>query len=128
MGHSADLLDSQYLLVASMDVDPLNEELFNSVYDQEHIPFLSEVPGVRKIVRYRRQPFQMRIGGELRSIDSGQPQYHAIYAIDGPEVLESLSWGDAVERGRWPSQVRPKTRNRAHLLLRNLADSPLSAR
>ena len=35
-----------YLMIASMDVDPEHEDLFNEVYDTEHVPFLSQVPGV----------------------------------------------------------------------------------
>jgi hypothetical protein len=35
------------------------------------------------------------------------PIYTAIYEIDDPQVLESPQWAEAVERGRWPSEVRP---------------------
>jgi hypothetical protein len=31
-------------------------------------------------------------------------------------VLVSTAWAQAVEMGRWPSQVRPYTRNRQHAL------------
>jgi hypothetical protein len=31
-------------------------------------------------------------------------------------VLTSDAWAKAVEVGRWPSQVRPYTRNRRHVL------------
>ena len=37
---------SKYLFVASMDVDPSKEALFNEVYDTEHCPELSQVSGV----------------------------------------------------------------------------------
>ena len=40
----------------------------------------------------------------------------ALYEIDGPHVLVSPEWAQAVELGRWPSQVRPYTRNRRHTL------------
>ena len=33
-------ITSKYVFVASMDVDPANEALFNEVYDTEHIPEL----------------------------------------------------------------------------------------
>ena len=35
-----------------------------------------------------------------------------------PEVLKSPEWADAVEQGRWPSEVRPYTSNRRHVLYR----------
>jgi len=36
-------INSQYLFVASMDVDPDKEDLFNEVYDTEHVPNLLTV-------------------------------------------------------------------------------------
>jgi hypothetical protein len=33
-------------------------------------------------------------------------------------VLVSPEWAKAVEAGRWPTQVRPFTRNRRHTLYR----------
>jgi hypothetical protein len=33
-------IKSKYLFVASMDVDPAKEALFNEVYDTEHVPNL----------------------------------------------------------------------------------------
>jgi hypothetical protein len=39
-------INSKYIFVASMDVDPDKEALFNEVYDIEHIPNLLKVPGV----------------------------------------------------------------------------------
>lgn len=63
----------------------------------------------------------MSIGGEQRTIDMGdEPKYTAIYEIDGPEVLVSETWAEAVERGRWSSEVRPYTSNRRHVLRRVL--------
>ncbi len=38
--------------------------------------------------------------------------------IDDPQVLQSPEWAEAVERGRWPSEVRPHTSNRQHLLFK----------
>ena len=36
-------IKTHYLFIASMDVDPDKEDLFNEVYDTEHIPNLYEV-------------------------------------------------------------------------------------
>jgi len=49
---------------------------------------------------------------------SASPIYTAIYEIDHPQVLESPEWAEAVGRGRWPSEVRPHTSNRQHLLFK----------
>ena len=109
-------INSKYLFVASMDVDPDKEDLFNEVYDTEHIPNLLTVPGVHAVTRIKGEPFAVSIGGAVQQVTPDGPRYSAIYEIDGPHVLVSTAWAQAVELGRWPSQVRPYTRNRRHAL------------
>ena len=101
-----------YIFIASMDVDPDKEDLFNEVYDLEHIPIILKVPGVHGAARYTAESFEVEIGGERKRIEPAGPRYSAIYEIDGPEVLLSPEWVAATEEGRWPSEVRPYTRNR----------------
>lgn len=114
---------AKYLMIASMDIDPEHEALFNDVYDKEHVPNLSKVPGVLGITRYKREELTMNIGGERKTIRiENEPAYTAIYELESPDVLTSAAWDKAVEDGRWPSQVRPHTKNRRHVLLK-LADS-----
>lgn len=108
---------ARYLFIASMDVDPEKEALFNEVYDTEHIPNLLKVPGVLSAVRVTTEPLTMMIGGERKTmVAEGEPRYSAIYELESAEVLLSDAWARAVEQGRWPSQVRPYTRNRRHVL------------
>ena len=110
---------SKYLFIASMDVNLDKEDLFNEVYNTEHCPELSKVPGVRSISRLEKQKFTVLIGGETRVVENvSEPRFHAMYELESPEVLTTAAWGEAVERGRWPEQVRPYTENRRHVLLR----------
>lgn len=110
---------AKYLMIASMDVDPEHEAIFNEVYDQEHVPNLSKVPGVLGVTRFKRTTLTMNIGGESKTIEiPHEPTYTAIYELESPEVLTSPAWDKAIEKGRWPSQVRPHTKNRRHVLLR----------
>jgi len=109
-----------YQFIASMDVDPEKEALFNEVYDEEHVPALLKVAGVTAVSRYRSEAFSMAIGGELKSVDPASPRYTAIYDIDSPEVVKSDAWAAAVEAGRWPDQVRPFTKNRRHEMRKKL--------
>ena len=75
--------------------------------------------GVSAITRYEAQAFQVLIGGQTQTVSpDGQPRFHAMYEIESPEILSSPEWGEAVELGRWPDQVRPHTINRRHTLLR----------
>ena len=114
-------LHSKYLFIASMDVEPEHEALFNEVYDREHVPNLSRVPGIASIARFRREELTMAIGGEKRKIHiENEPTYTAVYELENPQVLVSDAWAAAVEKGRWPEKVRPYTKNRRHVLLKLL--------
>jgi hypothetical protein len=109
-------IKSKYIFVASMDVAPDKEALFNEVYDTEHVPFLSKVPGVHAVTRVNGEPFSIMLGGEEKKVALDGPSYSAIYEIDGPHVLVSPEWAKAGEMGRWAKEVRPHTRNRRHAL------------
>lgn len=109
--------NAKYLFTASMDVDPAKEDLFNEVYDTEHVPQLLKVPGVLAVHRYTLAPLTMSLGGELKTIVAeGEPKYSATYELESAEVLSGAAWAKAVEEGRWPAEVRPHTRNRRHVL------------
>jgi hypothetical protein len=113
-------INSKYIFVASMDVDTEKEDLFNEIYDTEHVPNLLKVPGVHSATRMEGEPFAVSIGGGTRSINHEGARYSAVYEIDGPDVLVSPQWAEAGEAGRWASEVRPYTRNRRHALYKVL--------
>jgi len=100
-----------------MDVDRDKEELFNEVYDHEHVPALLKVPGVISVTRLSQEPLKLSIGGKVQEIVAeGEPFFQAIYEIESAEVLTSDAWAEAVEAGRWSEHVRPYTSNRRHVL------------
>src|SRR5947209_14712257 len=106
-----------YLFIVSMDVAPEKEALFNDIYDNEHIPNLLKVPGVRSATRLRTEPVPVDLGGEVKMLTGeGAPRYMAVYEIESPDVLTSAAWARAVQLGRWPGEVRPFTSNRQHIL------------
>ena len=111
-------IKSKYLFVASMDVTPEKEALFNEVYDTEHVPALLKVPGVHAATRIAGEPFAVSNGGVEKQVTPEGPRYSAMFEIDGPHVLVSPEWAKAVEQGRWPGEVRPFTSNRKHALYR----------
>ena len=99
-----------------MDVTKEKEALFNEVYDTEHVPLLLAVPGVKAVSRLKTEPAAFNLAGERKLLDGGsEPNYVAIYEIDSPDVLLSKEWA-AAEKGRWPSEVRPFTSNRRHIV------------
>ena len=108
---------ARYVFIASMDVEPDKDALFNEVYDTEHIPLILKVPGVISARRCQTVPLVMIIGGERKAlVAEGEPRYSAIYELESAEVLVSDAWAKAVDAGRWPGEVRPYTRNRRHVL------------
>ncbi|MBL4721637.1 MAG: hypothetical protein JKY20_10960 [Alphaproteobacteria bacterium] len=108
---------TRYLFVVSMDVPAEWDGLFNEVYDTEHVPYLSAVPGVLSATRSVRESLRMMLGGEERFMEPGdEPRYSVTYEIESPAVLLSPEWAAAGERGRWASEVRPHTTNRRHIL------------
>lgn len=114
---------ARYLFIVAMDVDPAREALFNEVYDNEHVPNLLKVPGVLSAARLRSEPLTMRLGGETKTmVLEGEPRYQAIYELESAEVLMSDAWARAAELGRWPTEVRPYTRNR-RLVLKKILGS-----
>lgn len=109
--------NAPYAFMVSMDVETDKEELFNEVYDEEHIPALLKVPGVIAVSRLKTEAGTLSLGGEEVAITGeGLPRYIAIYEIENPGVLNSPAWAEAVEEGRWAGQVRPYTSNRSHVL------------
>jgi hypothetical protein len=111
-------ISTRYVFVATMDVTPEAEALFNEVYDTEHVPNLLQVPGVRSVTRMKGAAARFAIAGGVRELAGPSPVDTAIDEIDDPRVLESQQWAEAVERGRWPSEVRPHTSNRQHMLFK----------
>lgn len=112
-------ITGKWIFTAAMDVDPDKEAVFNEVYEREHIPLISKVPGVISVTRLKLDTLKMTMGGETRTMDpQGAPRYAAVYELDSPDVLTSPAFAKAVDHGRWPAEVRPFTRNRHHTLYR----------
>lgn len=110
-------IKSRYVFIVSMDVAPEKEALFNEVYDTEHVPYLSKVPGVLGATRFKTEPASFTIAGEKRELKGeGLPRYVAMYELESPDVLMSKEWAEAGEKGRWATEVRPYTSNRSHVV------------
>lgn len=91
-----------YIYMVQMDIPAQYEADFNRIYDTEHVPMLSQVPGVHKVTRYRLET----------SEDPRMQKYLAIYEIDSPEIVASKAWQEAGEWGQWAPKIRPHTTER----------------
>ena len=45
-------MSSRYFFTAAMDIPENKESAFNEIYEEEHIPYLSDDPGVHSIARF----------------------------------------------------------------------------
>jgi hypothetical protein len=99
-----------YIYVVQMDIPAQHEAEMNRVYNTEHVPMLSKVPGVHKVTRYRLE----------QSNDSRMQKYLAIYEIDSPAVVESKAWAEAGAWGDWATKIRPHTTSRHHSFFKKI--------
>ena len=74
------------VLAVSMSVPAGSQDDMNAWYTQEHIPMLLEVPGWRRIRRYRL----------VRGMDGPAPEFLSVHELAGPEVLEDPRYRAAV--------------------------------
>ena len=76
------MAEETYLFIVSMDVEPEKEALFNEVYDEEHVPYLSNVPGVVSVRRMVKQETKITLGGKIETMDvSAQAKYLSLIHI-----------------------------------------------
>src|SRR3954466_8003445 len=64
-----------YIYTVQINIPSELEAEFNRLYDTEHLPSLSSVPGCRKVTRYRLE----------KSEDPGMQKYLTIYEVDSPK-------------------------------------------
>ena len=110
-------LTAKYLFIVSMDVEPEFEDLFNEVYDTEHLPNICKVPGVITAYRLKLEVAELSVGSRAANKSAETPQrYMAIYELESPDLPGSDAWAAQADIGRWPTEVRPHTFNRRHEL------------
>ena len=100
-----------YIYVVQMDIPAALEAEFNRIYDEDHVPTILKVPGVRSCTRYRLD----------HSTVPTMPRYLAIYECDSAEVINSPAWTQASDLGEWKPKIRPHTTNRLHSVFQRIA-------
>ena len=74
------------ILAVAMSVPASAEEDLAAWYTEEHIPMLLEVPGWRRIRRFRL----------IRAMDAPGPDFLSVHELAGPEVLEEPGYRAAI--------------------------------
>jgi len=100
-----------HIFVVQLDIPAEHEAEFNRVYDTEHFPMLSKVPGVRSAARYRLE----------HSTVPGMQRYLTVYELDSPDVLKSAAWEEAGAYGDWATKIRPLLTSRHHSVFERIA-------
>ena len=92
---------SHALFFACGDVPPEHEAEFNAWYDDEHVPLLSQVPGVMRARRFKAS--------------SGAPRYLALYDLADDRVPEHPQWRAAIAT-EWSKRIDRYTAGREWIL------------
>lgn len=82
---------AKYIHIAQIDVPAEHEAEFNRLYDEEHVPRITSVPGV---ISGRRFKLNGGARGEI-------PRYLAIYELESPDIPQSKEWEIAAETPNW---------------------------
>lgn len=93
------------LLVNAMNVVPEHEADFNAWYNEEHVPALAKVPGVKAARRFRSTEKE------------GSQRYIALYHLDAVEVQASAAWKAAIDTP-WSAKLRPHFRDHLRIISR----------
>ena len=100
-----------HVYMVQMDIPQHLEAEFNRIYDEDHVPTILKVPGVRSCARYRLE----------HSTVQTMPRYLAMYEVESAEVIDSPAWQEASDLGEWKPKIRPHTTNRQHSVFRRIA-------
>lgn len=101
---------ANFIYLVQMDIPADKEAEFNHVYDTQHVPNIVQAPGVHGCTRYKLVDADV----------AGVARYAAVYEIDSPEVPTSQGWLAESEKGDWPTEIRPYTTNRSHLIFEKI--------
>lgn len=102
-GRLAGALEAEGLMMYAMNVPAAVDDEYNAWFNEEHLPRLSQVPGVLRARRFK--------------MADGTHRYLALYDLAVPEVQASPAWKDAANTP-WSAKMRPHIRDPLRLVLR----------
>lgn len=90
---------SEYLFVVQLDVPTNQEEEFNRLYDEEHVPNLLSIPGVSNARRYKLEDGDTGDTGDMA-------RYLTLYDVASPDIPNSEEWQ---EKATTPGYLRVRS-------------------
>lgn len=99
--------NSPYMWLVQLDIPDEFEDEFNRIYDTEHVPYISAVPGVLDVQRY-----------VLDKPVNNVQKYATVYLVTSPDLPQTPEWRAASDRGEWSEKIRPHTANASLAMFR----------
>jgi hypothetical protein len=96
-------MDAPFGMMITFEVAPEDEQEFNDVYDNEHVPNILKLDGVLEVIRFR----------DASPNEKGFYVYSAIYFLAQENLHETAEWKTFSEIGRWAPEIRPKLKSRS---------------
>ena len=69
-------------MTITFEIEPADEAEFNDIYDNDHIPTIMKLPGVREVLRFR----------DAGANEHGYLVYTAIYFMTEQDLHETPEW------------------------------------
>ena len=95
--------DAPYCMMITFEISPDDEAEFNDIYDNDHIPNIMKLEGVREVIRFR----------DAVPNEKGYLVYSALYMLARENLHETPEWKALSDVGRWAPVIRPKVKSRA---------------
>jgi hypothetical protein len=92
-----------YCMTITFEIAPEDEAEFNDIYDNDHIPTIMKLDGVREVIRFKDAGLN----------ENGWLVYTAIYFMDRENLHLTPEWKVLSDTGRWMPVIRPKVKSRA---------------
>lgn len=92
-----------YCMTITFEIAPEDEAEFNDIYDNDHIPNIMKLDGLREVIRFR----------DAQPNEKGWLVYSAIYCYDRENLHETPEWQALSDLGRWAPVIRPKVKSRS---------------
>jgi hypothetical protein len=97
-------MSSEHIFIIQLGIPAAMEAAFNDVYDNDHLPYILQIPGVNDCTRYKLH----------WSDNPDMLKYLAIYRLDDPELPRSAAWKTQGGKGKWPTEIRPHVTGRVN--------------
>jgi hypothetical protein len=92
-----------YCMTITFEIAPEDEAEFNDIYDNDHIPTIMKLDGVREVIRFK----------DTGPNEKGFLVYTAIYFMSKENLHLTEEWKKLSDTGRWMPVIRPKVKSRA---------------